>query len=157
MKSKVFVPILAILLGTVVAVGVSAQSNERLDELLNQDPATSGHAAYLVLTAAGLVDESVSPEEAFRAARQQGFFPADATADGPITFGRYSYLLMETFGVPGGVMYRIFPGPRYAAREVVYKGWSRTRRSPGQEVTGDAVARILSVYLNTRAQQGGAR
>lgn len=157
MKSKILLPAFAVLLGSMIVAGVGAQSNERIDELLGQSPAQNGHAAYLVLTAAGALDESVSPAEAFRTAQDRGLFSADDSVEGDLTFGRYSYLLMESFGVPGGVMYSVFPGPRYASREVVYQRWSRTRRSPGQPINGDVATRILSVYLNTRAQQGGVR
>ncbi|MDA3947986.1 MAG: hypothetical protein PF508_02070 [Spirochaeta sp.] len=129
---------------------VSAQSNQRLDELLAQEPAETGYAAYLVLTAADIVAEDSSPEAAYRSAVDAGWIAPESSPSQPIDFGLFSYLFMEAFDVPGGVMYRIFPGPRYAAREVVYQEWSRTRRSPGELLSGDATVRILSVFLNER-------
>lgn len=133
---------------------VSAQSNERLDELLAQDPVQTGHAAYLVLTAADVLSEDSSPDQAYRTAVDAGWVGPESSAAEPISFGSFSYLFMEAFDVSGGVMYRIFPGPRYAAREVVYQEWARTRRSPGALLSGDATVRILSVFLNER---GGAQ
>ncbi|MFO8041791.1 MAG: hypothetical protein R6U25_01205 [Alkalispirochaeta sp.] len=133
---------------------LSAQSNQEIDRLLAQDPAQLGHVAYLVLTAAGIVEEGASPGEALTAAQQRNLLPAEARVVDAVQFGQFSYLLTDSFGVPGGLMYRLIPGPRYAAREVVYQGWSRSRRAPGEELSGDAVARIMSVYLN---QEGGAR
>ena len=106
---------------------VPAQSNERIDEILSQEEAQFGHAAYLVLSAGGLVPDDASPQEAARLAVEQGHIKADKSAEAVISFGEYSYLLMTVFDVSGGVMYRIFPGPRYAAREVQYRQWSGKR------------------------------
>jgi hypothetical protein len=147
----------AILIGLMLAATtalLSAQSNERIDELLAQEPAQIGHTAYLVLTAAGAIDESATPAQAIAAAQEAGWLPAGVTVDDPTRFGDFSYLLTGSFGVAGGVMYRLVPGPRYAAREVVYRGWSRSQRSPAEIVSGDVVTRVLSVYVNS---QGGAR
>jgi hypothetical protein len=130
------------------------QSNDRIDELLAQDPAEAGHTAYLVLTAAGLIDEDASPSEAARYAVSEEMLAADIGASDATTFGAFSYLLTRSFDIPGGVMYRIAPGPRYAAREVVYQRWSRQRRETGELINGETVIRILSVYLN---DEGGAQ
>jgi hypothetical protein len=155
MNKKILVPVLVLLLSGLIAGTVAAQSADRIDELLGQNPAQSGHVAYLVLAAAGIVPEGASPAEALRTAQDQGLMPAGTAAADPVTFGRYSYLFMESFGVTGGVMYRIIPGPRYAAREVVYQRWTRTRRASGERISGETAMRILSVYLN-RPGRGGA-
>jgi len=140
----------------IVGVGsiLSAQSNERIDELLNQKTAQAGHVSYLLLTASGAVSEDATPQQALDMAVEAGRLPRGMAPTDPVTFGQYSHIMMGTFGIPGGVMYRIISGPRYAAREVVYQGWSRKRRAPGDAISGDAAVRILSVYLNER---GGAQ
>ncbi len=134
-----------------MAVG---QSNERIDELLRQGVAEAGHGAYLVLTAAGAVPESADPGEALAAAQEAGLLPGRMERTDLLSFGQFAYLLTESFGVPGGVMYRVLPGPRYAAREVVYQGWSRKRRAPSDPIAGESLVRIVSVYLN---ETGGAQ
>ncbi|MFP4152397.1 MAG: hypothetical protein ACLFR8_03875 [Alkalispirochaeta sp.] len=146
--------IAVVLLIGVGAATVAAQSNDRVDELLGQDPAELGHSAYLVLSAAGVVDETATPDEALQSATAAGLVPSGTEVTRATDFGDLSYLLMEAFGEPGGLMYRIIPGRRYAAREVVYQGWSRTRYAPGEALDGESVVRILSVYLNER---GGDR
>lgn len=137
-----------------VTTAAWAQSNDRIDELLAQDPAATDLTAYLVLSAAGLVGEDAEPREAVDYAVSEGMLPGGAVGSDAVTFGRFSYLLTRSFGVPGGVMYRLVPGPRYAAREVVFQGWSRKRRDTGELLDGETVVRILSVYLN---EQGGAQ
>ncbi len=132
---------------------LAAQSNDRIDELLSQDPAETGVAAYLVLSAAGLVEEDATPDEAVRYAVNEGMLPPGVSSSEPISFGYFSYLLTRSFAVPGGVMYRLIPGPRYAAREVIYQGWSGTRREIGEVISGDTVVRVLSVYLNDQESE----
>ena len=132
-------------------VPLSAQSNARIDELLAQPTATLGHTAYLVLSAAGRIEEDLSVGSAVREAQALGMIAEGATASDIVTFGQFSHLLMESFAVRGGVLYRLFPGPRYAAREVVFHKWSRSDRSPREELSGEEVMRILSVYVNKEA------
>lgn len=139
------------LLLLLTAVGsLAAQSNERIDELLAADPAPAGHAAYLVLTAAGTVGEDTSPAEALSTAQEAGLMSIGLSAPEPVRFGDLAYLLMESFDESGGVMYALLPGPRYATREVVFQGWSRVRRSPRETLSGREVVQFLSVYLNER-------
>lgn len=141
--------LLTVALALAAFTTATAQSNQRIDELLTQDPAQLGHTAYLVLSAAGSIPEDSSPDDAIAAAREAGLVRSGAAAGDAVSFGAFSYLLTGAFDVPGGVMYRLLPGPRYAAREVIFQGWSRSRRSPREELSGDVVVRILSVYLNT--------
>ena len=157
MKKETLTPLLLVFFLVLAVSHAGAQSNQRIDELLGQSPAQKGHAAYLVLTAAGIADESVTPQGAFQTAVDRGLLAAGSSPADELTFGELSYLLMESFGIPGGVMYRIFPGPRYASREVIYRRWARLRRPPGQVISGDTAVRVVSVYLNSAAAQGGAR
>mgnify|MGYP006270680465 FL=1 len=147
----------AVILGVILLLvpgALFAQSNEEIDRLLSQEPAQLGQAAYLVLTAAGLIEEDSSPGEALAAAQERGIVSAEGQVDDPLRFGEFAYMLTDSFGVSGGLMYRLIPGPRYAAREVVYQGWSRSRRAPGETLSGESAVRIMSVYIN---QEGGVQ
>jgi hypothetical protein len=44
-------------------------------------------------------------------------------------------------------MYRLFPGPRYAAREFVYRRWSPERRGPADRMTGQFLVRVTGNFL----------
>ncbi|TVR75002.1 MAG: hypothetical protein EA427_00510, partial [Spirochaetaceae bacterium] len=91
MKKKFLVPALWLLLAGFVTGTVAAQSTERIDELLRQDPAETGHVAYLVLSAAGIIPETASLEAALQAARERGMLPAEASVSDPVSFGRFSF------------------------------------------------------------------
>lgn len=124
-----------------------AQSNDTIDAILAEQPATVGSAAYIALSAAGLISDDASAQRAVSAAKDTGWLPEDADAGSPVTFGRFAYLLMEATGVDGGLMYRILPGPRYAAREFVYRNWSPERRAPGDTISGRFLVGIAGIFL----------
>lgn len=130
------------------ATTVTAQSNEQIDAVLDEDVATIGSAAYVAMSAAGLVDDETPPERAVEVAVEAGWLPEGSTEDEPVTFGRFAYLLMEAVEVPGGLMYRMIPGPRYAAREFAYRGWSPERRAPGEQISGQFLIRVTGNFLD---------
>lgn len=125
-----------------------AQSNDMIDSILTEEPATAGSAAYVALTAAELLSDDASRDRAVQVAVEAGWLPEDTSAEQPATFGQLAYLLMEAIEVQGGLMYRILPGPRYAAREFVYQGWSPERRSPGEQVSGQFLIRVTGNFLD---------
>ena len=148
-KSAVFVVLLVLAI-----LPLSAQSNELLDQLLDQPQAHFGDVVYMTMAAAKLVPETATPQEAIQALQQQGWkipvLPPDAT----IQLGTYSFLLMKAFKMTGGIMYSFFPGPRYACRELGYlkiiDSDVRTLRS----VSGEEAVRILGKVMEL---QGGAQ
>lgn len=130
-----------------------AQSNSVIDDMLGQEKADYSLAVYLVLSAAEIIPESASPEEALSALSDKGWGLAPAEAGQPISLGQYSYLLMKAFGVPGGVMYRLFPGPRYATREAAHRGFVTDRPTPYRSVSGEEAIRILGSVLSWKEER----
>lgn len=126
-----------------------AQSNDMIDSILQEEVATVGSAAYVALSAADLVPDEATRDRAVTVAREAGWLPAEAAADDPATFGTFAYLLMAAVEVDGGLMYRLIPGPRYAAREFVYQGWSPERRAPGDVISGQFMIRVTGNFLDS--------
>src|SRR6056297_2053103 len=93
---------------------LAAQSNELVDELLEQEVARYGHSVYMVLTAIGELPEDASPERATEVLQTRKWGFEASSPNRPITLGEYSYLLMKALDMEGGIMYSLFPGPRYA-------------------------------------------
>jgi hypothetical protein len=61
---------------------------------------------------------------------------------------------MRALDIPGGIMYSMFPGPRYAAREIAYLGFVRGSGAPGRTVSGNEVMYILGRVLEWKEGQG---
>ena len=131
-----------------VAAGAAAQSNQVIDTILGQEHATLGSAAYLALSGAGIVPEQTAPALAVAVAVESGWLPPESDAAVPATFGQAAYLLMQAYGVSGGLMYRVFAGPRYAAREFAYHGWSPERRFPNERISGEFLVRVTGNFLD---------
>ena len=68
---------------------------------------------------------------------------AGAKIDDQVTLAEYSYILMRAFGMKGGVMYSLAPGPRYAYRELVSHQVIQGRSDPGDRVDGPMAVRML--------------
>ncbi len=148
------IPVLTVFLILSLGFGLFAQSNDRIDELLLQEIARFDSTAYLVLSAGGLIPESDSPESAFQKALELGLAKPDRTPESPVRADELSYMLMESLSIKGGVMYRIFPGKRYAYRELAFNKMMSETGGPGRKVAGDEVIRILGYAF---ALKGGEK
>ena len=125
-----------------------AQSNQFIDRLLEQPQATFGASAYLVLAASGLVPAEATEQQALTALNEKGWKLKARGADEPIRLGEYCYLIMKAFELKGGLMYRLFPGPRYAVRELAYRGIVHGQAHGARYPSGQEAVQLLSSFLD---------
>jgi len=151
MTKKLILMLAFILLGAVLHV--SAQSNEVLDALLEEETTSFGKAAYLVLTASARISDDATPAEAAAEIAGQGWTVPKRAAEEPLTLGEYSFLLMQAFELKGGVMYRILPGPRYAGRELAYLQFIKGNTSPYRTFSGEEAIGILGRLMEWKEEQ----
>jgi hypothetical protein len=135
----------------ILALPVFSQSNDVIDDVLGQERARADDISYLVLVAAELIEEDASPEDAFAFAQERGHMVGEGP-DAVVTLGKLSYLLMTSFDASGGIMYAIVPGPRYAARELVFQGLVPGRTDTVRELSGREALQIIERFLNWRAE-----
>jgi len=127
-----------ILLG---AAFLSAQTAADMELILDSPAVTYSQAAQFVL-------ESTMQQNAFEQALALGWIPKGAVPNEPITLGKLSFLLIKDFQMKGGLMYSIFPGPRYAFRTLVSRSIIQGSADPGMTVSGEWFLRILGNTLN---------
>lgn len=146
---KKFLIITLLIAGFWAPVTLTAQSNELMDVFFSRSEADLGTSAYLVLAAAGAIEESSSAEDALNWISQSGQLSKldNLDPDRMITYGEFSYLLMEVFKEKGGLMYRLIPGPRYAAREVAYQNWIIGKSSPERSLKPFEVINALITIM----------
>lgn len=90
----------------------------RIDAILAGGSITVDQAAWLVGRTVGVLEESASADDTAQVAARWGLAP---TAPGtPLAADAFAHLLVEAEGIPAGLFYSLFPGPRYAFRELVY-------------------------------------
>ncbi|MDR0450169.1 MAG: hypothetical protein LBH26_02780 [Treponema sp.] len=146
MKTKFFRTALCFFF--IIPAFLPAQTAERLDALLDSAGVSYAEAAMMVLPAAGLAGEDVSPETAFAEARARALLPKAAEPGGAVRLGDLAFLIMGAFGLKGGLFYTLFPGPRYAYRELVHRRLIQGRNDPALSVSGERLLRILSRVLD---------
>ncbi len=129
------------------ATNLFAQSNQTIDRLLSESPAAFGEAAYVILSAAGLVPESATAEDATAAVVERKLLAKTPSPTEPVTLGEVCLLIMETQGIKGGLFYTLFPGPRYATRELASLGLLKGFTHPQRVVSGEEVMWILGAVL----------
>jgi hypothetical protein len=130
----------------------AAQSNALIDRLLAEKQATILDAAELILSASGIVGENPKAGQVMAALADRRLLPAGRTAEAPITLGEASYLIMRTLGMRGGLLYTMFPGPRYATRELAYLRLIHGPNThPNRPVSGQEVVQMLGAALDRKA------
>ena len=128
------------------------QSAKEMDALLEDPYVSIARAARYVLPAAGVLPESVGESDAFQAALEKGWLPESARPESPIRMDQFSFLIMGAFSMKGGLMYSIFPGPRYAYRDLVFKSYIQGRSDPAQQLSGGRLVLVLGRILETREE-----
>ncbi|MDR1388681.1 MAG: OmpA family protein [Treponema sp.] len=126
---------------------LSAQTAAELERLLDAKETTYGDAAYFTLASA-LENPPDRPQAAFALARENGWLPDNAAPEASVTLRDLSLLMIEAFGLEGGLLYRVIPGPRYAYREMTRRGFIEGRAYPGFTVSGEKFLQILGNVLS---------
>lgn len=143
--------VVATVLTVAATAAVAAQSNQVVDELLSQTTIAYGHAAYILLVADGAIDDATSVDAAHALLEDAGgdlpLTPLGYPADQAVSLGEFSRMAMETFGIRGGFMYALLPGPRYAARELAFRGVVQGDAYPGMDLSGERALRIVGRIL----------
>jgi hypothetical protein len=78
--------------------------------------------------------------------------PRKADPEKPISLGELSFLLMKAHNIKGGLMYAVFPGPRYAFRTMVSRSLIQGAADPAMTVSGE---RFLHILGNVLTYTGG--
>ena len=144
------------------AFSLSAQTAEELDTLLETQELSAAGAARFVLGAADLLPPELSGADAqtaaYEMAKAQGWITLPA-GDG-LTLKDAAWLVMNAFNIEGGMMYSLFPGPRYAYREMIYRKLIQGRADPDMCVSGQRLLQIIDRTQNytgdSDGSQGGA-
>ncbi len=138
-----------------VPIAVSAQSNDVIDEVLEQTKLTYQNGAYLALSASGMISETDDPAEAYEVltAQADNWKLKKLSPEKSMRLGDFSYILMRALEIKGGLFYKIFKGPRYAARELDYLGIIKEKPDPYRKISGTEAIQILGDTLEWKESQ----
>ena len=141
MAKTIKISILGFLL--ISPVLLSAQTAGELEVILETQSISNAQALAFVL---GSLDMKVP--NAFDQALVYGWFPPGTAPEDPITLRSLSFLMMQAFVINGGLMYRLFPGPRYAYRTMLSRSFIQGAADPYMRVSGERFLLILGNVLN---------
>jgi outer membrane protein OmpA-like peptidoglycan-associated protein len=122
-----------------------AQTAAEMDLLLETREVSFAQASRFVLASADAAAEGVEVRAAFDLARENGWLSKKAVSDNPIRLGELCFLVMKAFHMRGSFLYALFPGPRYAFRELEYRRLIPGRRDPSLRVSGEELLRMLDL------------
>ncbi|MDR2702203.1 MAG: hypothetical protein LBB72_07210 [Spirochaetaceae bacterium] len=136
------------------ALGIlSAQTASEIEVLLGTSEVTYGQAASFVLRASEAVKTS-NVREAFNLAVERKWLPKNASPDSKARLDGISLLVMQSFGLKGGLLYSLFKNPHYSYRELAARGAFKGKSDPHNAVSGDQLLfitnRVLSIIEGER-------
>mgnify|MGYP000887519724 CR=1 FL=1 len=142
--------------GCLFAAALFGQSAQRLDQILEAKEATFGQAAYLMLTAGDSISDTADFKTAFDELKNVNpkWIPDSVSEADIIPLGTYALLLMQTFDIKGGLMYRMYPCARYAYRDLRYLAVIQGKTDPSDSVTGVS---MLQMFGRIETVQGGEK
>lgn len=127
----------------IAAAGAYTQSNEFVDGLLSVNKVNYGQVSYLVLVASDNLSEDADEARAFELLESLGWAPEGSAASDIVPLATYAQILMRAFGMKGGILYTLFPSPRYAYRELSFLQVVQGRADPSETVDGASSVRML--------------
>lgn len=128
-----------------IAAAAFGQAAEKIDKILETENATFGQAVYLIQTALNDGADGLDFETAFDRfkSENENLIRDSVSAEDVIPIKTYAFLLMKAFDVKGGMMYRIYPCPRYAYRDLRYLAVIQGKNNPDALMTGSVMLQIL--------------
>ena len=122
-----------------------AQNAAEMDALLEAETVSAAVLARFVLGSADLLDPLLSGPEAEKAAYDMAAANGwiKTPSDESVTLKNAAFIIMQAFGMKGGIMYSLFNNPRYAYREMVYKKIITGHSDQNMKVTGQRFLQIL--------------
>ena len=130
------------------AASVSAQTAEIMDTIIGASEISVSQAAYLVFVAAGKLAEDASPDQAFTLFEGLGWIDSGGDPARPLKASEYAYLLTRSYGLSGGLLGDWLPSPRYAFRDLVFRGIFSSKGDPESPLTGVEAVRILGKVMD---------
>ena len=142
-KKPVYLGILVFLLAS--PVFLPAMTADGMEVLLSEKAVTYGQAASFMLNAS--LGQSLTEEEAFKYAMDRKWLPKKVSQNDSAKLNGISHLIMQSFGIKGGLMYSLTKSPHYAYRDLVYRNIIQGRTDPRMDVSGETLLFIVSRYF----------
>jgi hypothetical protein len=122
-----------------------AQSPVVLDRIVRAQELTVAQAAYLVFSASGRLGEGTE-DEAFGQLKTKGW-DGGRQPGAAERSDEFAWLLARAFPLHRGMLGTLFPGPRYAYRDLVFQGLLPAQGDPKATLSGAQGVGVLRKVL----------
>jgi len=141
----------------ILCTDVFAQSTAiEIETLLATDAVTYAQASRFVLEASNTL-VTFDQNEALRYALGRNWLPEKASSNQSARLDDISLLILNSFGIKGGLFYSITKNSHYAYRELVYRNYIQGRTYPSMDVSGELLLFIVGRILNDREREEARR
>ncbi len=143
---------LSILIAT-AGFGLSAQSAQKITELIATEKANYGNASWLIAVQTNLAGDTASDEEAFEILVENDYIRQKPSSTGEklipsagdeIKIKDFALLCTKAYKIKGGLLYRLTKSPRYALRELKAMKVISNDAEPDSIVSGKQMIHILN-------------
>ncbi len=144
---KKFFPALALLMA---AAAVSAQSAQKISQIVESPELSYGQAAYIALSYsdAETMDESADDTQAFEAAFQRKWIKNGAVVQAAIRLDELCALYVSAAGIKGGVLCGLIKNsPRYSFRELKALGLLDQYADPAMKIDGQNALNLFNACV----------
>jgi hypothetical protein len=143
-----------LMIAAISSLPLAAQTAEIMDRIIATPAISVSQAAYLVFVASGKLAEDASPDQAFTLFEEMNWIDAHGDPGRALKASEYAYLLTRSYGLTGGLLSSLLAGPRYAYRDMVFRGLFAARGDPDEPLTGVEAVRILGKVMDSLPQGG---
>ena len=140
-------PALALLMA---AAAVSAQSAQKISQIVESPELSYGQAAYIALSYsdAETMDESADDTQAFEAAFQRKWIKNGAVVQAAIRLDELCALYVSAAGIKGGVLCGLIKNsPRYSFRELKALGLLDQYADPAMKIDGQNALNLFNACV----------
>lgn len=137
----------------IFAAGLNAQSADKMTEVLESEKVTLGQVSYFIATASGKIDEKESEEDAVKVMKAIQFTDAEVKSDEYVKVKDLAWMLASTWKIDGSLMLKLFPGPRYAFKQLKADGILNDFDDPDSFMDGHRFFNILTDCMAIYAEQ----
>lgn len=145
---------LALFLFALTAAAASAQSAEKITQIIDSGEITYEQSAWLACSYAQLIQDDADYGQAMSAAVEKGWVSSGAVAQNPIDLKDICGLFAKATGLKGGLFYRLTKANRYAYKEIKAMGVLDAAADPSMRVNGQNAVAILNACIK---KTGGSK
>lgn len=144
MKKTIVLTVLALFISLSAA---TAQSADKITDMLNTKQATYGQVAYVAAVYQGLVPETADEAESVKALAAKKIIAQSVSETDTIKLGAASFIFAKATGMRGGLFYTIHPCARYAIRQLKADNILPATADSSMKITGADALNIFNGCL----------